>query len=163
MSFELEVDGGKYTLILSEQGSLYAKRHGEPWRDLAGDGFILALGQDLIEAQEKLAELQKDRDALDESHDITRKELANMKLDLEWPVVKENVRLENKILAIEHEAGHEIFRLRAALEFYGNEKIYDELAEPWTGATVAEADGGKTARDVLIPPDTSEEDEYGSA
>lgn len=46
--------GGKYTVEFDETtGKLSALRHGEPWRDLAGDGLVLAMLQ-RVDAQQKL-------------------------------------------------------------------------------------------------------------
>lgn len=39
---KIELEGGKYTLV-NDDGRLYALRYGEAWRDLAGDGLVLAL------------------------------------------------------------------------------------------------------------------------
>lgn len=33
----------KYTLVLDEKGKLSALRYGEVWRDLTGDGLVLAM------------------------------------------------------------------------------------------------------------------------
>jgi len=49
---KIELEGGKYTACYEEAtGKLYALRHGKPWRDCCGDGFILAL-------MHKIAELE---------------------------------------------------------------------------------------------------------
>lgn len=50
----ITVYDGKYTLIL-DPSNLRALRHGEPWRDLVGDGFVMALGQEIVELRERLA------------------------------------------------------------------------------------------------------------
>jgi len=44
----LTVCDGKYTLIM-DAGNLRALRYGEAWRDLAGDGFVMALGHEIEE------------------------------------------------------------------------------------------------------------------
>lgn len=51
---EVSVDNGKYTIIMKENGSMEALRHGETWRDLTGDGMVLALAQEIEELREKL-------------------------------------------------------------------------------------------------------------
>jgi hypothetical protein len=56
---DVTVYGGKYRYIFDKDGAR-ALRYGEPWRDCCGDGFILALAQDLEEAREQ-------RDALAEA------------------------------------------------------------------------------------------------
>jgi hypothetical protein len=38
----IDLEGGKYTVIY-DNGRLSALRYGEPWRDLTGDGLVLAL------------------------------------------------------------------------------------------------------------------------
>jgi hypothetical protein len=55
MSFpEIVVCDGKYTLIM-DPTNMRALRHGEPWRDLLGDGFIMALGHEILRLKETLA------------------------------------------------------------------------------------------------------------
>ncbi len=47
---------GKYTLRYDEAtGHLKAERHGEPWRDLTGDGLLLATMQEIEELHAALA------------------------------------------------------------------------------------------------------------
>ncbi len=49
-----EVCDGKYTHVFDEQtGRQYVERYGEKWRDLAGDGFILALCQRIWELEKR--------------------------------------------------------------------------------------------------------------
>jgi hypothetical protein len=46
----LKVYDGKYEFIFGTENGQWvqrALRHGQPWRDCTGDGFILALGQEL--------------------------------------------------------------------------------------------------------------------
>lgn len=50
----IDVADGKYTVVGIEDGHLRALRHGESWRDLVGDGMVLALAQELQEARERL-------------------------------------------------------------------------------------------------------------
>lgn len=45
---------GKYIYVQFANGGSCAYRYGEPWRDCTGDGFILALAQDLAAARAKL-------------------------------------------------------------------------------------------------------------
>ena len=49
------VSDGKYTVIQDING-LYALRYGEEWRELTGDGLILALAMEVQELRDKLAE-----------------------------------------------------------------------------------------------------------
>lgn len=48
---DVTVYDGKYRYIFNHDGAR-ALRYGEEWRDCTGDGFILALAQDLEEARE---------------------------------------------------------------------------------------------------------------
>jgi len=54
---------GKYTVIQDDQGRVKALRYGEDWRDLTGDGLVLALVQEIDELRN---ELQKS--VVSESH-----------------------------------------------------------------------------------------------
>ena len=48
---------GKYTVIF-EGGKLSAERYGERWRDLAGDGMVLAMLQDYDNLQGKAHKME---------------------------------------------------------------------------------------------------------
>jgi len=50
--FEIELEGGKYRVVLDSDGYLSADRYGEAWRDLTGDKLILALCQRIRELEE---------------------------------------------------------------------------------------------------------------
>ena len=66
MKFDLY--GGKYTYLINEDGSNQrALRHGEPWRDLVGDGFVLAMAHEINEKDKRIAELEQENKDLDES------------------------------------------------------------------------------------------------
>lgn len=54
----ITVYDGKYTLIL-EPTNMRALRNGEPWRDLIGDGFVMALGQAIAELHEALRNISE--------------------------------------------------------------------------------------------------------
>jgi len=45
---------GKYTVIMNTNGGLRALRYGDEWRDLTGDGLVLALAQEVEELREKM-------------------------------------------------------------------------------------------------------------
>lgn len=49
----ITVCDGKYTLVMDPTG-LRALRYGEDWRDLIGDGFVMALGHEILELREML-------------------------------------------------------------------------------------------------------------
>lgn len=50
---EVNLEGGKYIVKHENGANLRAERYGEPWRDLCGDGLVLALVQ-RIETLEEL-------------------------------------------------------------------------------------------------------------
>jgi len=54
--FERTFDDGKYTLRHSNGTNLKALRHGEPWRDLTGDGMVLAMLQEVETLDATVAE-----------------------------------------------------------------------------------------------------------
>lgn len=53
MQWQVAVAGGKYRLVMGDDGVLRAWRNNQPWpaRDLAGDNLVLALAQELREAR----------------------------------------------------------------------------------------------------------------
>ena len=55
---KVDVDGGKYTVVIPNTGSVTALRHGEPWRDCCGDNLIFHLAWELHEARERIKELE---------------------------------------------------------------------------------------------------------
>lgn len=48
-----DLEGGKYTLIQYENGSLEAHRYGEPWREFVGDKFMHSLAEELFVALQR--------------------------------------------------------------------------------------------------------------
>jgi hypothetical protein len=73
---EIKVCSGKYTIQRHDNGQIHALRYGQPWRDLTGDGMVLALFheiQDLRLKSEQFAakdaQLEAMRGALQLSHD----------------------------------------------------------------------------------------------
>lgn len=44
---------GKYTVIFHDSGKSKALRYGEEWRDLTGDGLVLAMLQDYDDLKEQ--------------------------------------------------------------------------------------------------------------
>jgi len=53
---EHTVCDGKYTIVFREStGELSALRYGEPWRDLCGDGIVLAMLQEIENLKQELA------------------------------------------------------------------------------------------------------------
>lgn len=56
---------GKYTVIFDEDtGRLSALRYGEPWRDLVGDGMVLAMLQRVDALQQEVDALQRRIDGM---------------------------------------------------------------------------------------------------
>ncbi len=59
MTTFLTLMDGKYTIKLSDDGRIFTcDRYGEPWRDLCGDGMVLALVQRVLDLQEEVAGLR---------------------------------------------------------------------------------------------------------
>jgi hypothetical protein len=44
---EAELYDGKYKVVFDGKGNLYAERYGKPWRDMTGDGMVLAMLQEI--------------------------------------------------------------------------------------------------------------------
>ncbi|MNE05064.1 hypothetical protein D3C81_365300 [compost metagenome] len=59
MTFKLELEGGKYTVLHENGCNFRALRNGEPWRSLVGDGLVLAMCYRIEELQEQLEKLQR--------------------------------------------------------------------------------------------------------
>ena len=55
---DIEVYDGKYRYIQYNNGSSECFRHGERWRDTTGDGFILALAQEVCNLRHRLSRLE---------------------------------------------------------------------------------------------------------
>ena len=51
-----DVSDGKYTIIFHDSGKMEALRYGEPWRDLEGDGMILAMLQEIDDLKEHISQ-----------------------------------------------------------------------------------------------------------
>ena len=45
--------GNKYTVIFLDNGHMEALRYGEKWRDLTGDGLVLAMLQEIDDLKEE--------------------------------------------------------------------------------------------------------------
>lgn len=56
---KIELCNGKYTYVLDDDFRQYALRYGEHWRDLVGDGLVLAMAQRIEDLEEALEELTK--------------------------------------------------------------------------------------------------------
>lgn len=53
----IDLEGGKYSVLHYCGTNLHALRHGEPWRDLAGDGLVLAMAHEIEALRIQRAEL----------------------------------------------------------------------------------------------------------
>lgn len=59
---DVTVGDGKYCYVFPADGFAYVLRHGEKWdRDVVGDGFVLALAQEIVDLREELAKERKAR------------------------------------------------------------------------------------------------------
>ena len=66
---KIELFGGKYTYCIDEDGANQrALRHGEPWRDLVGDNFVLAMAQEIEELQQSQSEWFKVEDKVPDTY-----------------------------------------------------------------------------------------------
>lgn len=55
----IDLRGGKYTVQHNNGANLKALRYGEEWRDLTGDGLVLALVQKIEELEECLLDAKE--------------------------------------------------------------------------------------------------------
>lgn len=51
----IDIEGGKYTVVMSNNGGLHALRFGEPWRSLTGDKLVYALAAEVERLRKKSA------------------------------------------------------------------------------------------------------------
>lgn len=56
----IELDDGKYTVVLHEDYTFEALRYGEPWRDLTGDGMIFSMFLEIRLLRSKLEDLRNE-------------------------------------------------------------------------------------------------------
>lgn len=56
---EIELEKGKYTVLHEDGANFRALRHGEPWRDLTGDGLVLAMAYEIERLREAVARLSE--------------------------------------------------------------------------------------------------------
>ena len=55
---EVKVYGGKYTIKVYPDGKMEALRYGEAWRDLTGDGMVLAMFHEIQDLKEQVQGLK---------------------------------------------------------------------------------------------------------
>jgi len=58
MTTSITVADGKYTVTHDNGANLKSLRYGEEWRDLVGDGLVLALVQEIERLQEKIEDIE---------------------------------------------------------------------------------------------------------
>lgn len=58
LDFEVTVYDDKFTVRFYRDGTLEALRYGKPWRDLTGDGLVLALAEEVHELRAALRALR---------------------------------------------------------------------------------------------------------
>lgn len=63
MQTRIELQNGKYTLIHDDGANLRALRYQDPWREMPGDGFVLALAQEIESLREQVKLLEAGPDA----------------------------------------------------------------------------------------------------
>jgi len=66
---KVAVSEGKYTFGQRKDGSCYALRHGEPWREGIFDGMTLAMAYRIEELEAKLAKAENGLFTLSHIHD----------------------------------------------------------------------------------------------
>ena len=54
------VGDGKYTITFDDAGKLTATRYGCEWRDMCGDGMILAMLQEIDDLKNKIEQMEQD-------------------------------------------------------------------------------------------------------
>lgn len=59
----IELEGGKYTVIHDNGLDFHALRYGERWRDLTGDGLVLAMAQEIEDLHDALLQATQERNA----------------------------------------------------------------------------------------------------
>lgn len=75
----IDLHDGKYTYVINDDGhNQHALRYGEPWRDLVGDGFVLAMAQKIEELESGLVELRKKNAELEKSVSVLHKQIETM-------------------------------------------------------------------------------------
>ena len=72
----IDLYDGKYTYVCNDDGSdQHVQRYGERWRDLTGDGFVLAMAQKIEKQQERIAELEKEVNEHEMAYEVILKML----------------------------------------------------------------------------------------
>ena len=59
---KIVLEDGKYTVLHENGTNLRALRHGEPWRELTGDGLVLAMAQRIEELEAQLQAIESEKD-----------------------------------------------------------------------------------------------------
>lgn len=92
----IELEKGKYAITHNNGANLQALRNGEPWRDLAGDGLVLAAAQEIEELRGSLARVIGLAECLQDS-------LVNASEDFDDPYYGEEKDEDDCVLATARE------------------------------------------------------------
>lgn len=55
----IELDDGKYTVVHDSGTGLHALRYGEHWRDMTGDGLVLAMAQEIEDLRRRIVPVKQ--------------------------------------------------------------------------------------------------------
>lgn len=88
----IELENGKYTIAHENGANLRALRNGEPWRDLVGDGLVLAAAQEVETLRTALARVVGLAECLQDS-------LVNASEDFDDPYFGAEKDEDDKVLA----------------------------------------------------------------
>ena len=55
----IELDDGKYTVVHDSGAGRHALRYGEHWRDMTGDGLVLAMAQEIEDLRRRIVPVQQ--------------------------------------------------------------------------------------------------------
>lgn len=64
---KIELENGKYTVIHDNGCNFHALRYGEQWRDLTGDGLVLAMTQRIEDLEDHIRKTDYELDKLSEA------------------------------------------------------------------------------------------------
>lgn len=59
LDIDITLDDGKYRYTFDNKGHAKAYRYGEPWRDVVGDGLVLAMAYHIAELETNLANVKQ--------------------------------------------------------------------------------------------------------
>jgi hypothetical protein len=124
---QITVYDGKYTLIM-EPTNLRALRYDEPWRDLVGDGFVMALGQEIIALREKLAQFEWVAGLYDD-RTLTQDEVAAELADYRMILERVSAVYCHATGGLLSKPNYDVHVMTSAIDDYVERLIEDEIAE----------------------------------